>query len=163
MHFISFSSEHFHLQAESLVKPLMQTISHQHSRVRVSVIEATGAVIQHGTGKNVDDVLSHLAQRLFDDSPQVQFKATKRCYKSHCVPLYVLLMKLFMLNSAFSILLSFVPGEKSCDFSRWWLATSHERQILLFPQTHPTPAERYHWRDLGNKVKADICHTFFAL
>lgn len=68
------SSEHFHMQAESLVKPLMQTISHQHSRVRVCVIEATGAVIQHGTGKNVDDVLSHLAQRLFDDSPQVNFK-----------------------------------------------------------------------------------------
>ncbi|XP_047427103.1 dynein axonemal assembly factor 5-like isoform X1 [Mugil cephalus] len=64
--------EHFHMQAESLVKPLMMTIAHQHSRVRVSVIEATGSVIQHGSGKNVDDVLSHLAQRLFDDSPQVR-------------------------------------------------------------------------------------------
>ncbi|MEQ2268289.1 Dynein assembly factor 5, axonemal [Xenotaenia resolanae] len=63
--------EHFHMQAESLVKPLMQTITHQHSRVRVSAIEATGAVIQHGSGKNLDDVVSHLAQRLFDDSPQV--------------------------------------------------------------------------------------------
>lgn len=73
--FSSFFPEHFHMQAESLVKPLMQTIAHQHSRVRVSVIEVTGAVIQHGNGKNVDDVLSHLAQRLFDDSPQVQFKA----------------------------------------------------------------------------------------
>lgn len=61
------------MQAESLVKPLMQTITHQHSRVRVSVIEATGVVIQHGNGKNVDDVLSHLAQRLFDDAPKVQF------------------------------------------------------------------------------------------
>ncbi|XP_070838061.1 dynein axonemal assembly factor 5-like [Chaetodon trifascialis] len=68
--------EHFHMQAESLVKPLMQTISHQHSRVRVSVIEATGAVIQHGTGKNMDDVVSHLAQRLFDDSPQVRKAVT---------------------------------------------------------------------------------------
>ncbi|KAM4598331.1 dynein axonemal assembly factor 5 [Polymixia lowei] len=68
--------EHFHMQAESLVKPLMQTIAHQHSRVRVSVIEATGAVIQHGTGKTVDDVLSHLAQRLFDDSPQVRKAVT---------------------------------------------------------------------------------------
>lgn len=73
MLFISFSLEHFHMQAESLIQPLMLTIAHQHSRVRVSVIEATGAVIQHGSGKNVDDVLSHLAQRLFDDSPQVQF------------------------------------------------------------------------------------------
>lgn len=62
------------MQAESLMKPLMQTISHQHSRVRVSVVEATGAVIQHSNGKNVDDVLSHLAQRLFDDSPQVCLK-----------------------------------------------------------------------------------------
>uniref|UniRef100_A0A7N8XPP7 Dynein axonemal assembly factor 5 n=1 Tax=Mastacembelus armatus TaxID=205130 RepID=A0A7N8XPP7_9TELE len=66
----------FHMQAENLVKPLMQTIAHQHSRVRVSVIEATGAVIQYGTGKNVDDVLSHLAQRLFDDSPQVRKAVT---------------------------------------------------------------------------------------
>ncbi|XP_063074437.1 dynein axonemal assembly factor 5-like [Engraulis encrasicolus] len=64
------------MQAESLVKPLMQTIPHQHSRVRVAVIEATGAVIQYGTGKNVDDVLSHLAQRLFDDSPQVRKAVT---------------------------------------------------------------------------------------
>ncbi|KAF1379499.1 hypothetical protein PFLUV_G00176680 [Perca fluviatilis] len=76
VNFAKCMPEHFHLQAESLVKPLMQTISHQHSRVRVSVIEATGAVIQHGTGKNVDDVLSHLAQRLFDDSPQVRKAVT---------------------------------------------------------------------------------------
>uniref|UniRef100_A0A3Q2YNL6 Dynein axonemal assembly factor 5 n=1 Tax=Hippocampus comes TaxID=109280 RepID=A0A3Q2YNL6_HIPCM len=68
--------EHFHMQAESLVKPLMQTIAHQHSKVRASVIEAAGAVILHGTGKNVDDVLSHLAQRLFDDSPQVRKAVT---------------------------------------------------------------------------------------
>lgn len=67
------------MQSESLVQPLMQTIAHQHSRVRVSVIDATGTVIQYGTGKNVDDVLSHLAQRLFDDSPQVQFIQLVHC------------------------------------------------------------------------------------
>uniref|UniRef100_A0A8C7P193 Dynein axonemal assembly factor 5 n=1 Tax=Oncorhynchus mykiss TaxID=8022 RepID=A0A8C7P193_ONCMY len=76
VHFAKSVPEHFHMQAESLVKPLMQTVSHQHSRVRVSTIEATGAVIQYGTGKNVDDVLSHLAQRLFDDSPQVRKAVT---------------------------------------------------------------------------------------
>ncbi|XP_050962477.1 dynein axonemal assembly factor 5 [Labeo rohita] len=64
--------DHFHLQAESLLKPLLQTISHQHSQVRVSATQAIGAVIRHSTGKNVDDVLSHLAQRLFDDSPRVR-------------------------------------------------------------------------------------------
>ncbi|XP_051572225.1 dynein axonemal assembly factor 5-like [Myxocyprinus asiaticus] len=64
--------EHFHMQAESLLKPLLQTISHQQSQVRVSATQAIGAVIQYSAGKNVDDVLSHLAQRLFDDSPRVR-------------------------------------------------------------------------------------------
>ncbi|KAG8541511.1 hypothetical protein GDO81_028819, partial [Engystomops pustulosus] len=64
------------MQSESLIKPLMQTISHQHSKVRVAVIQTTGAVIQYGNGKSVDDVLSHLAQRLFDDAPQVRLAVT---------------------------------------------------------------------------------------
>lgn len=66
-----FPTEHFHMQSESLIGPLMQTISHQHWKVRVAVIEATGTVIQFGNGSSVDDVLSHFAQRLFDDVPQV--------------------------------------------------------------------------------------------
>ncbi|XP_004598224.3 dynein axonemal assembly factor 5 [Ochotona princeps] len=68
--------EHFHLQAESLIAPLMQTVAHQHWKVRVAVTEATGAVIQFGSGKSVDDVLPHLAQRLFDDVPQVRQAVT---------------------------------------------------------------------------------------
>ncbi|MEE6498266.1 hypothetical protein FKM82_003023 [Ascaphus truei] len=68
--------EHFHMQAESLIKPLMKTISHQHSKVRVAVIQTTGVVVQYGNGKSVDDVLSHLAQRLFDDAPQVRQSVT---------------------------------------------------------------------------------------
>ncbi|XP_039327419.1 dynein axonemal assembly factor 5 isoform X1 [Saimiri boliviensis] len=64
--------DHFHMQSESLIGPLMQTISHQHWKVRVAAIEATGTVIQFGNGKSVDDVLSHFAQRLFDDVPQVR-------------------------------------------------------------------------------------------
>ncbi|KAM4023908.1 dynein axonemal assembly factor 5 [Anomaloglossus baeobatrachus] len=68
--------EHFHMQSECLIKPLMQTISHQHSKVRIAVIQTTGAVIQYGNSKSVDDVLSHLAQRLFDDSPQVRLAVT---------------------------------------------------------------------------------------
>uniref|UniRef100_A0A8B9U892 Dynein axonemal assembly factor 5 n=1 Tax=Anas zonorhyncha TaxID=75864 RepID=A0A8B9U892_9AVES len=68
--------EHFHMQSESLINPLMQTVSHQHYRVRVDVIQATGAVIQFGNGKSVDDVLSHLAQRLFDEIPKVRQAVT---------------------------------------------------------------------------------------
>ncbi|XP_003795509.1 dynein assembly factor 5, axonemal [Otolemur garnettii] len=68
--------DHFHMQSESLIGPLMQTISHQHWKVRVAAIEATGTVIQFGNGKSVDDVLSHFAQRLFDDVPQVRQAVT---------------------------------------------------------------------------------------
>ncbi|XP_062999555.1 dynein axonemal assembly factor 5 [Elgaria multicarinata webbii] len=64
--------EHFHMQSESLINPLMQAISHPHYRVRVAVIQATGAAIQFGNAKSLDDVLSHLAQRCFDDIPQVR-------------------------------------------------------------------------------------------
>ncbi|KFO37623.1 HEAT repeat-containing protein 2 [Fukomys damarensis] len=64
------------MQSESLISPLMQTISHQHWKVRVAVIEATGTVIQFGNGKSVDDVLSHFAQRLFDDVCQVRHAVT---------------------------------------------------------------------------------------
>ncbi|XP_062444608.1 dynein axonemal assembly factor 5 [Rhea pennata] len=68
--------EHFHMQSESLINPLMQTISHQHYRVRVDVIQATGAVIQFGNAKSMDDVLSHLAQRFFDEIPKVRQAVT---------------------------------------------------------------------------------------
>lgn len=34
--------ENFHLQSESLIKPLLTSISHQHSRVRVAVVSAIG-------------------------------------------------------------------------------------------------------------------------
>ncbi|XP_013406264.1 dynein assembly factor 5, axonemal [Lingula anatina] len=68
--------EHFHMQSESLIKPLLQNIIHQHSKVRVSVIEAIGAVIQNGNNKSVEDVVSHFAQRMFDQSPQVRKAVT---------------------------------------------------------------------------------------
>ncbi|KAK2189217.1 hypothetical protein NP493_113g03034 [Ridgeia piscesae] len=64
--------EFFHMQSETLIKPLLMSISHQHSRVRVDVIKTIGDVIQYGNGKSVDDVVSHLAQRLFDTSPMVR-------------------------------------------------------------------------------------------
>ncbi|XP_067859576.1 dynein axonemal assembly factor 5-like [Heptranchias perlo] len=75
--YAKWTPETFHMQSESLIKPLMQTISHQHSKVRVAVILATGTVIQCGNGKSVDDVISHLAQRLFDDAPLVRQAVTE--------------------------------------------------------------------------------------
>ncbi|XP_033749456.1 dynein assembly factor 5, axonemal-like [Pecten maximus] len=64
--------EYFQMMSESLIKPLLMTITHQHSRVRVIVVETIGDVILYGNGKSVDTVVSHLAQRLFDQSPAVR-------------------------------------------------------------------------------------------
>ncbi|KAL5019260.1 hypothetical protein ScPMuIL_004982 [Solemya velum] len=69
--------EYFHMQSESLIKPLLVTISHQHAKVRTIVVETIGNVIQHGNGKSVDTVTSHLAQRMFDQSPIVRTAVTK--------------------------------------------------------------------------------------
>ena len=38
----------------------------------VTFLLTLGQVLQYGNGKNVDDVVSHLAQRLFDQSPTVR-------------------------------------------------------------------------------------------
>uniref|UniRef100_H2YGR6 TOG domain-containing protein n=1 Tax=Ciona savignyi TaxID=51511 RepID=H2YGR6_CIOSA len=69
--------EYFHMQSESLIQSLMMSITHQHSKVRIAVIEATADVIQFGNGKSVDDVISHLAQRFFDQSSQVRMSVTR--------------------------------------------------------------------------------------
>jgi len=37
----------------------------------------TGDVVQYGSGKSVDDVVSHLAQRLFDPIPAVRAAVTE--------------------------------------------------------------------------------------
>lgn len=70
--------EHFHMQSESLIAPLIQkdTIGHQHSKVRVAVVKAIGDVIRYGNGKSVDDVVSHLAQLMFDATPAVRQAVT---------------------------------------------------------------------------------------
>lgn len=39
-------------------------------------LETLGTVISYGDGKNVDDVVSHLAQRTFDSAPIVRAALT---------------------------------------------------------------------------------------
>ncbi|XP_045213202.2 dynein axonemal assembly factor 5-like [Mercenaria mercenaria] len=69
--------EHFHAQSESLIKPLLQSVSHQHSKVRTIVVYTIGDVIQYGSNKPVETVVSHLAQRLFDQTPAVRMAVIK--------------------------------------------------------------------------------------
>ncbi|KAH3861633.1 dynein axonemal assembly factor 5-like [Dreissena polymorpha] len=69
--------EYFQQQSESLVKPLLQSIAHQHAKVRSIVVYTIGDALQYGNGKSVDTVVSHLAQRLFDQTPAVRLAVTK--------------------------------------------------------------------------------------
>ncbi|XP_038066344.1 dynein assembly factor 5, axonemal-like isoform X2 [Patiria miniata] len=68
--------EHFHMQSESLITPLLHCISHQHAKVRTQCTLTIGDVLQYGSHKPMDKVISHLAQRLFDQSPQVRVAVT---------------------------------------------------------------------------------------
>jgi dynein assembly factor 5 len=67
----------FHKQSESLIKPLLLNITHQHSRVRKDIVECIGDVILYGNNKSVDDVLIHMSQRLFDQAYQVRLSVVQ--------------------------------------------------------------------------------------
>ncbi|XP_067005743.2 dynein axonemal assembly factor 5 [Anabrus simplex] len=62
----------FYSRCESVVKPLLQNFSHQHSKVRFAAIAAIGNVVRHGNNKCVQDVVVPLAERLFDQAPIVR-------------------------------------------------------------------------------------------
>ncbi|XP_070579266.1 dynein axonemal assembly factor 5-like [Ptychodera flava] len=69
--------EHFHMQSEQLVPPLLHTISHQHSKVRVVCIHTIGDVLLYGNHKAMENVTSHMAQRVFDQNPAVRLAVTE--------------------------------------------------------------------------------------
>lgn len=64
--------EVFHYNSERLVKPLCQSITHQQSRVRKTVVECIGDVLQYGSHKPAENFVPHLIQRLFDSNPNVR-------------------------------------------------------------------------------------------
>lgn len=67
------------MQSESLVKPLLLNMTHQHSRVRKDMVDCLCLVIMHGNNKSVDTALPHLAQRLFDSASAVRMSVVKLC------------------------------------------------------------------------------------
>lgn len=62
----------FHMQAESLVKPVLTCFGHQRFKVRVASVIATGEIVMHSTYKALDEVVGPLAERLFDQIPVVR-------------------------------------------------------------------------------------------
>ena len=71
------AGHNFHMQSESLIKPLLQNMTHQHSRVRKDIVDCLCDVIMHGNNKSVDTALPHLAQRLFDQAHIVRVAVIK--------------------------------------------------------------------------------------
>nr|XP_018903074.1 PREDICTED: dynein assembly factor 5, axonemal [Bemisia tabaci] len=67
---------HFHMQSESLISPLTQTLGHRQSKVRISAINAIGLVVKNGNNRSVEVVAGPLAERLFDQSPGVRKAVT---------------------------------------------------------------------------------------
>nr|CAD7397555.1 unnamed protein product [Timema cristinae] len=64
--------QNFFMQSESLVKPILQNFSHQHSRIRITAILSIGDVVCHGNNKSVDPVMGPLGERMFDQVPGVR-------------------------------------------------------------------------------------------
>ncbi|XP_022193296.2 dynein assembly factor 5, axonemal isoform X2 [Nilaparvata lugens] len=62
----------FHYQSESLIKPMLQALGHQHSRIRVAVIKSLGEVILYGNNCSINDVAQPLAERSFDQNATVR-------------------------------------------------------------------------------------------
>ncbi|CAH0563466.1 unnamed protein product [Brassicogethes aeneus] len=62
----------FHMQAETLIKPVLTCFTHQRYKVRVEAIKSIGKIILHATYKGLQDVLGPMAERLFDQIPLVR-------------------------------------------------------------------------------------------
>lgn len=64
--------KHFRMQCENLINPLLKSFTHQHFRLRVIAVEACGEIIMHGSHKALESTVGPLAERLFDQIPQVR-------------------------------------------------------------------------------------------
>lgn len=67
----------FHMQAESLLKPVLSCFPHQRYKVRVEAIKAVGEIIIHSSYKGVDEAVVPMAEKLFDQIPAVRQAVAK--------------------------------------------------------------------------------------
>ncbi|XP_021931973.1 dynein assembly factor 5, axonemal isoform X2 [Zootermopsis nevadensis] len=63
---------HFYTYSQSLIVPILQSVTHQHYRIRIVAITAIGKVVRYGNNKSVDTVIGPLAERLFDQIQAVR-------------------------------------------------------------------------------------------
>ena len=68
-------TDQFYVTGERLIAPLLFSVGHQHSKVRVSTLRALGVTMQFGgnnAGKRLEECMFPLAQRTFDQIPAVR-------------------------------------------------------------------------------------------
>ena len=67
--------DQFYVTGERLLAPLLSSVGHQHSKVRISTLRALGVTMQFGgnnAGKRLEECMFPLAQRTFDQIPAVR-------------------------------------------------------------------------------------------
>ncbi|ENN76488.1 hypothetical protein YQE_06941, partial [Dendroctonus ponderosae] len=62
----------FHMQAQTLLKPVLSCFSHQRFKIRVEAIHAVGEIVMHCTGDGLNEAVIPMAQKLFDQVPAVR-------------------------------------------------------------------------------------------
>ncbi|KAI6655893.1 Dynein assembly factor 5, axonemal [Oopsacas minuta] len=70
-----FLSDCFFVTGECLITPILSSIGHQHSKVRTATLRALGVTMQCGgskAGKRLEECMFPLAQRTFDQIPNVR-------------------------------------------------------------------------------------------
>lgn len=68
----TYTAGTFHLHSDPLVKSLLVSVAHQHSKVRATCLKALGVAIQYGSPNPLNDALPILAQRACDPIPSVR-------------------------------------------------------------------------------------------
>lgn len=62
----------FHMQAESLVKPVLGNFSHQRYKIRIDAIQCMEVIVLASSCKALEEVAGPMAERLFDQIPAVR-------------------------------------------------------------------------------------------
>uniref|UniRef100_A0A1Y1LC31 TOG domain-containing protein n=1 Tax=Photinus pyralis TaxID=7054 RepID=A0A1Y1LC31_PHOPY len=62
----------FHMQAESLVKPVLTAFTYQRFKIRLEAVKCMGDIVMHSPYKALEEAAGPMAERLFDQIPAVR-------------------------------------------------------------------------------------------
>lgn len=62
----------FYNKSQTIIKPITSNFTHQHYRVRVASVNTIGHVLLYGNSKDIEQISTPMAERLFDQSAAVR-------------------------------------------------------------------------------------------